>query len=160
MRKFLPSRLLLLEGWDGQTWKNHVHNCAPCHLPNVDGQIDPSLVMVLFGLWCIYASNLQELLLCWFVRSVLEVGIWDVSCHQWKKCLLANGFALDAPNRPRFLRSHSRIHTRFSSMVIHIWVGIWRITFRWLMMGFTFASGLLVLLPWNQSIHAWWISNK
>jgi hypothetical protein len=42
--------MLLLEGQDGQTWKDHVCNCAPCHLPNVDGQMDPPLAMVLAGL--------------------------------------------------------------------------------------------------------------
>jgi hypothetical protein len=37
---------------------------------------------------------------------------------------LANGFALDAPNRPRFLGSHNKTNLRFYSMVIHIWLGI------------------------------------
>jgi hypothetical protein len=36
----------------GCCWKDHVCNCAPCHIPNVDGQMDPSLVMVLVGLRC------------------------------------------------------------------------------------------------------------
>jgi hypothetical protein len=49
MWKVLPFRVLLLEGQDGQTWKDHVRNCAPCHPPNVDGQMDPSLVVVLVG---------------------------------------------------------------------------------------------------------------
>jgi hypothetical protein len=47
--KVLPFGVLL-EGQDGQTWKDHVHNCAPCHLPNVDGQMDASLIMVLTSL--------------------------------------------------------------------------------------------------------------
>jgi hypothetical protein len=38
--------MLLLEGQNGQTWKDHVCNYAPCHLPNVNGQIDPSLIVV------------------------------------------------------------------------------------------------------------------
>ncbi len=29
-----------------------MHNCAPCHLPNVDGQMDPSLAVVPTGLQC------------------------------------------------------------------------------------------------------------
>jgi len=37
--------VLLLEGQDDQTWKDRVHNCTLCHLPNVDGQIDPSLAV-------------------------------------------------------------------------------------------------------------------
>jgi hypothetical protein len=49
-QKVLPFEISLLEGGDGQTWKDNVYNCAPCHLPNVDGQIDPSLVVILVGL--------------------------------------------------------------------------------------------------------------
>jgi hypothetical protein len=50
---------LLLEGWDGQTWKNHVRNCAPCLLPNVDGQIDLYLIMVLTSLqYMLYGQSL------------------------------------------------------------------------------------------------------
>jgi hypothetical protein len=48
--KVLPFGVLLLEGRDGQTWKDHVHNCAPCQIPNVNGQMDPFLVMVPIGL--------------------------------------------------------------------------------------------------------------
>jgi len=55
--KFLPFIVLLLEGQDGQTWKDHVRNCAPCHLPNVDDQIDPSLAMVHVGLLCMLCGQ-------------------------------------------------------------------------------------------------------
>jgi len=57
-------------------------------------------------------------------------------------------FALGAPNRLRFLRSHNRTNPRFSSMVIHIWLGmgIWRIIIKRLMIGLTFAPDLMVLL--------------
>jgi hypothetical protein len=46
VRKVLASRVLMLEGCDGVVWKDHVHNCAPCHLPNVDGTVDPSLAVI------------------------------------------------------------------------------------------------------------------
>ncbi len=46
----LPSSVLLLDGQDGQTWKNYVHNCALCHLPHVDGEINPFLLVVLVKL--------------------------------------------------------------------------------------------------------------
>jgi hypothetical protein len=49
----LPSSVLLLEGQVGQTWKNHVHNCALCHLPHVNGEIDPSLLVVLVEFRCL-----------------------------------------------------------------------------------------------------------
>jgi hypothetical protein len=45
--------------------------------------------------------------------SVFEVDIWDVSCQQWKKCKLANGFALGAFSRPKFLGSHNRTNLKF-----------------------------------------------
>jgi hypothetical protein len=49
--KVLPFEMLLLEGQNGHTWKDHMHNCAVvCHLPTVDDQIHPSLVIVLIGL--------------------------------------------------------------------------------------------------------------
>ncbi len=42
-------------------------NYAQCHLPNVDGQIDPSLVMVLAGLQCMLcgqALGVATMLIC------------------------------------------------------------------------------------------------
>ncbi len=48
--KVLPFGVLLLESWDGQIWKDHEQNCAPCHFPHVDGQVDPSLAIGLIGL--------------------------------------------------------------------------------------------------------------
>ncbi len=49
----------MLKGRDGQTWKDHMRNCAPCPLPNVDDQIDPSLIMVLASLRCmLYGQSL------------------------------------------------------------------------------------------------------
>jgi hypothetical protein len=41
VQQVLASGVLMLEGRDGVVWKDHVHNCVPCHLPNVDGTIDP-----------------------------------------------------------------------------------------------------------------------
>ncbi len=50
--KVLPSKMLL-QGQDGQTWKDHVCNYKLCDFSNVDGQIDSSLGLVLVDLWCI-----------------------------------------------------------------------------------------------------------
>jgi hypothetical protein len=52
----LPSGVFL-EGQDGQTWKDHVRNCAPYQIPNVDGQRDPYLVVVPVGLWCMLCQQ-------------------------------------------------------------------------------------------------------
>jgi hypothetical protein len=38
--------------------------------------------------------------------------------------LIGKWFAFGASNRPRFLKSNNRTSLRFSSMVIHIWLGI------------------------------------
>jgi hypothetical protein len=45
--KVLPSSVLLFEVQDCQTWKDHLHSCASYHFPIVDGQNEPSLVVVL-----------------------------------------------------------------------------------------------------------------
>ncbi len=50
-----------------------------------------------------------------------------------------------APNKPRFLGSHCRTSPRFSSMAIHIWLGIWKNITKLLPMGLMFAPGLMVL---------------
>jgi hypothetical protein len=39
VQEVLPFKLLLLEGWDGKMWKDHMCNCAPCHFPHVHGQV-------------------------------------------------------------------------------------------------------------------------
>ncbi len=51
-------------------------NYAPCHLPHVDGQMDPSLAIVLEGLQCMLCEESQGVVTtCWFVTIILEVGI-------------------------------------------------------------------------------------
>jgi hypothetical protein len=59
--------VLLLEGRDGMVWKDHVRNCAPCHLPNIDGTVDPIVAMVLAGLKCMLCglvSGAATMLVC------------------------------------------------------------------------------------------------
>ncbi len=46
VREVLAFGVLMLEGRDGVVWKDHVHNCVPCHLPNVDSIVDPSLAVI------------------------------------------------------------------------------------------------------------------
>jgi hypothetical protein len=57
MREVLASGVLMLEGRDGVVWKDHVHNCAPCHLPNVDGRVDPNLAVIRAGLRCMLCGS-------------------------------------------------------------------------------------------------------
>jgi hypothetical protein len=63
VREILPSGVLMLEGHDNMVWKDHVCNCAPYHLPNVD----PSLAIVPTGLKCMpcgFASGAATMLVC------------------------------------------------------------------------------------------------
>ena len=42
----LLSGVLELEGRDGLIWKDHARNYVCCHLPNIDGTIDPNLSVI------------------------------------------------------------------------------------------------------------------
>jgi hypothetical protein len=67
VRKVLAFGILMLEGHDGVVWKDHVRNCGPCHLPNVDGTVDPSLVMIRADLTCMlcgYRGGATHMLVC------------------------------------------------------------------------------------------------
>ncbi len=57
VQEVLVFGVLMLEGRDGVVWKDHVHNCAPCHLPNVDGTVDPSLAVVRVRLRCMLCGS-------------------------------------------------------------------------------------------------------
>ncbi len=74
--KVLPFGILLLEVRDGQTWKDHVRNCVPCHFPNVDGHFDPSLAIIPIGYDVCCVGSPHELPLCWLVISVQKDGTW------------------------------------------------------------------------------------
>jgi hypothetical protein len=79
VQKVLLFGLLLLEGQDGQTWKDHVPNCAPCHLFNVDGQIDPSLAVIPINLWC---------MLCGQSIGVTTMLVYDWCSRGWHMACL------------------------------------------------------------------------
>jgi hypothetical protein len=57
VREVLTSGVLMLEGRDGVVWKDHASNCAPCHLPNVDGTVDPSLAIIWASLKCMLCGS-------------------------------------------------------------------------------------------------------
>ena len=46
INKELSSGALELEGYDEQIQKDHLRNCIPCYLPNIDGIVDPNLSMI------------------------------------------------------------------------------------------------------------------
>jgi hypothetical protein len=62
-------------------------DCASCHLPHVDGQVDSSLIIVIIELCCMLCKQftwVTIMLIC--DQSVGKVGIWYVLHHLWKKC--------------------------------------------------------------------------
>jgi len=74
VRKVLAFGVLMLEGHDDVVWKDHVRNCAPCHLPNVDGTVDPSLAMIWAGLRC---------MLCGFRGGTAHMLVCDRCYRGW-----------------------------------------------------------------------------
>jgi hypothetical protein len=52
VREVLGSGVLLLEGRDGKFWKDHTRNCAPYHLPHIDGTVHPGTSHIFAGLKC------------------------------------------------------------------------------------------------------------
>jgi hypothetical protein len=75
----LGSGVLLLEGRDGKFWKNHTHNCAPCHLPHIDGIVYPRTSHISASLRC---------RLCGSVRRAATMVICDVCSTGWHlECL-------------------------------------------------------------------------
>ena len=51
VKDVLPSGILLLERKDGQECREHLNNCASCHIP-IDGSVHPELAVVPQGLPC------------------------------------------------------------------------------------------------------------
>ncbi|KAH8968866.1 hypothetical protein BDL97_02G004000 [Sphagnum fallax] len=95
VREVLAFGVLMLEGRDGVVWKDHVRNCEPCHLPNVDGTVDPSLAVVRVGLRCMLCGSkggVAHMLVCdrcsrgWHMAcmtppmDVVPVGRWVCPC--------------------------------------------------------------------------------
>jgi len=90
VRKVLTSRVLMLEGCDGVVWKDHVCNYVPCHLPNVDGIVDPSLAVVWAGLRCMLCGSrggVAHMLVCdscsrgWHMARMTP--LMDVPARRW-----------------------------------------------------------------------------
>jgi hypothetical protein len=86
VRKVLPFGMLLLEGWGGHTWKDNVCNCTTYHFPNVDGQIDSSLIMVLVALWCIITTLTSHDLVMEFMQKkfIHNLYISQIDIMHWK----------------------------------------------------------------------------
>jgi hypothetical protein len=106
----------MLNEQDGQTWKDHVHNFVPCHLPHMMVKLIhlsdyPYKTLLML---CEQSTRATTMLICDWCSNF---GIWYVSHHHWKKCWLENNFALGAQNKPRCLFLKLNIFK-----IIHIWI--------------------------------------
>jgi hypothetical protein len=79
VREVLGSGVLHLVGRDGKSWKDHTRNCAPCHLPHIDGMVHPSTSYVPAGLKC---------RLCGSPKRAATMVIYNVCSTGWHlECL-------------------------------------------------------------------------
>lgn len=59
--------VLTLEGRDGVEWKDHAKNVAPCHLPHLDGTLDPYAAVIPEGQKCMECGDKRrgyQMVLC------------------------------------------------------------------------------------------------
>ena len=59
VKKVLSSGVLELEGRDGRIWKDPSRYCTPCHLPNIEGIVDPNSSMISTSLKCMFCGRAQ-----------------------------------------------------------------------------------------------------
>jgi hypothetical protein len=79
VREVLGSGVLLLEGRDGKFWKDHTCNCAPCHLPHIDGTVHPGTSHISARLKC---------RLCGSPKRAATMVICDICSTRWHlECL-------------------------------------------------------------------------
>jgi hypothetical protein len=79
VREVLGSGVLLLEGRDSKLWKDHTRNCAPCHLPHIDGTVHPGTSHIPVGLRC---------RLCGSTKRAATMVICDICSTGWHlECL-------------------------------------------------------------------------
>jgi hypothetical protein len=79
VREVLGSGVLLLEEYDGKFWKDHMRNCASCHLLHIDGTVHPGTSHIFARLQC---------QLCGSPKRVATMVICDVCFTGWHlECL-------------------------------------------------------------------------
>jgi hypothetical protein len=91
VHEVLGSGVLLLEGCDGKVWKDHTRNCAPCHLPHIDGTVQPGTSHIPTGLRCrLYGSTkcAATMVICdifstWWYLECLTLLFLEVPVGQW-----------------------------------------------------------------------------
>ncbi len=82
MQEILPSRVIILEGQDRQVWKDHVQTCALCHLENINGHVNMSLMMIPWDLRCMlcgHANGASMMNLCNKCSKGWAHGVFNTS---------------------------------------------------------------------------------
>jgi hypothetical protein len=93
----------------------------------VDGQIDPSFVVVPTELrhkLCGQSMGADIMLVCDWCSRGWHMGCLTLLLDKAPKHQSTNDFVLGALNKLKFFKSHSKINLNFSFMVMHIWLRI------------------------------------
>jgi hypothetical protein len=69
---------MVLQGADGTLFKEHLENCAPCHNPNIDLTVDPTLTTVPAGHPCQVCRSPGDRGGCCYVTTAWRGGTWGV----------------------------------------------------------------------------------
>lgn len=80
--------VLLLEGYYERSGKDHKHNCAPSHLPNIGRTIDTSISFISTGLKCMLCGSAQ----CsptMVLSNVCSTGLY-IECFNLSKNAIPN----------------------------------------------------------------------
>ena len=79
---------MVLQGADGTLFKEHIENCAPCHNPNIDLTIDPTLTAVPAGHACQICKSpgrQATMLLCDYCLEGYHMGCLDPAVKEVPK---------------------------------------------------------------------------
>ncbi len=119
---------------------------------------------VIFSIWMakvtypiMVPTDLECIMLCKQFLGITIMLICDQCCRGWHMgCLIppleempTDKWFCHSPNKPRFVKLDKELASMFFPMVMHIWMGIWNILVRQLIMWFLFAPNLLVFSRYN-----------
>jgi hypothetical protein len=96
--------MLLLEGRDGKLWKDHTGNCAPYHLPHIDGTVHFGTSHISAGLRYRLCSSARGATTMVIMTFVLLDGIWSVLLRHFWRFQLGSGLVQSVFNVEGFDR--------------------------------------------------------
>lgn len=90
-------------------WKDHVHNCASCHLSDVDCQIDPFSIIVPIGFHFMLCGQFTRVAIM-LVSSVLKGSTYGILYTTFEQSTSLKMVFLSLHlSRSSFFRSHNKI---------------------------------------------------